>query len=439
MRKLLLICFLIIMSLFSFAQSWNPYVNQGIISQLLPGEFNSAGEASFIIGNTGSSPLVCDSVNPDNNLSLVINFANGVPGTKNPLAALGGSWVDMFGWSYDASTQSFTAVQITTIPGYDQGTITIKYKVTSNSSLVNASNGFSVTLQPPAYAKVSNTTQDDAISSYTFTQAYDYGDAPKSYGKAKHKIDMSKDPESGLYTKYIVLGALVDQESESKYSATADGDDNSGSDDEDGVTFPPLIAGNIVTIPVVVTTHGLSYGILFAWIDWNGDGDFTDVGEKVSGTPLAVFKSGTYNLSVAIPDTAITTHPTFARFRIGANGGPTAENAWGEVEDYQVSIQNLNLQVITTQVNVQRYGDSTGSIDVTVRGGKMPYKYLWGNGEKTQNISNLVAGTYSVTVTDDANNSVTTTVAITQTKGSLPVEGKGLNGINLNGNKTKKD
>jgi len=51
--------------------------------------------------------------------------------------------------------------------------------------------------------------------------------------------------------------------------------------------------------------------------------------------------------------------------------------------------------------NVNCYGESSGSsIDVTVTGGFDPYAYLWSNGETNANISNIVSGTYTVSVTD---------------------------------------
>ena len=54
----------------------------------------------------------------------------------------------------------------------------------------------------------------------------------------------------------------------------------------------------------------------------------------------------------------------------------------------------------STVVNVRCFGDSNGSISADVNGGIQPYIYNWDNGETTATISNLLAGEYTLTVTD---------------------------------------
>ena len=53
--------------------------------------------------------------------------------------------------------------------------------------------------------------------------------------------------------------------------------------------------------------------------------------------------------------------------------------------------------------DVDCFGNTTGSINVTIVGGETPYDYVWSNGVTTSSISNLSAGTYDLIVTDDNN------------------------------------
>jgi hypothetical protein len=50
--------------------------------------------------------------------------------------------------------------------------------------------------------------------------------------------------------------------------------------------------------------------------------------------------------------------------------------------------------------NVDCFGNATGTASVSVTGGTIDYSYAWSNGGTTASIGNLIAGTYTVTVTD---------------------------------------
>jgi gliding motility-associated-like protein len=65
-------------------------------------------------------------------------------------------------------------------------------------------------------------------------------------------------------------------------------------------------------------------------------------------------------------------------------------------------------------VDVDCFGEATGSIALTVNGGTGgPYSYDWDNDATTATISGLTAGTYSVTVIDMGNNGLTTNATYT--------------------------
>lgn len=64
--------------------------------------------------------------------------------------------------------------------------------------------------------------------------------------------------------------------------------------------------------------------------------------------------------------------------------------------------------------NASEFGKNDGYINSSITGGISPYTFLWSTGQTTQNISNLAAGSYIVTVTDNKNNTVTDSARIAQ-------------------------
>ncbi|MBI5541402.1 MAG: gliding motility-associated C-terminal domain-containing protein [Bacteroidia bacterium] len=88
---------------------------------------------------------------------------------------------------------------------------------------------------------------------------------------------------------------------------------------------------------------------------------------------------------------------------------------------YTANINNISAGTVqvTQLTNVLCYGSSTGSITATMLGGTPPFSFIWSSGETTGTVSNMSAGSYSVTVSDNNNCSDDTTITITQPTSGL--------------------
>jgi hypothetical protein len=69
--------------------------------------------------------------------------------------------------------------------------------------------------------------------------------------------------------------------------------------------------------------------------------------------------------------------------------------------------------------DVDCHGEATGEATVTVMGGNGGYEFLWSDGQTTQTAVDLVAGTYTVTVTDE--NGCEATAEVTITEPAMPL------------------
>jgi gliding motility-associated-like protein len=70
--------------------------------------------------------------------------------------------------------------------------------------------------------------------------------------------------------------------------------------------------------------------------------------------------------------------------------------------------------LITSSIDLNCFGQNTGSATVSVSGGTPGYTYLWNNGQTSATASALTAGTYTVTVTDSKGCTAAATVSIVQ-------------------------
>ncbi|HTA28077.1 MAG TPA: T9SS type A sorting domain-containing protein, partial [Bacteroidia bacterium] len=69
---------------------------------------------------------------------------------------------------------------------------------------------------------------------------------------------------------------------------------------------------------------------------------------------------------------------------------------------------------ISLSLSIGCNGGNAGQLSVGTRGGLTPYTYLWSNGNTTYSASNLTAGSYTVTVTDNNGCSNSLTATLTQ-------------------------
>lgn len=136
----------------------------------------------------------------------------------------------------------------------------------------------------------------------------------------------------------------------------------------------------------------------------NGTIDLTVTGGTVPYT--YTWENSVYELSIVSQDLVNFPAETYTYLVTDAHGCTSGQSL--TITEPALLISSV------TGVNILCYGGNNGSVDLTVAGGTLPYSYNWNSGSTSQDLINLIAGTYSVTVTDAHNCTTSSSITLTQ-------------------------
>jgi hypothetical protein len=106
---------------------------------------------------------------------------------------------------------------------------------------------------------------------------------------------------------------------------------------------------------------------------------------------------------------------------MGNGGSSSGDNPISGLVTVPFQAANPVLNLSVTGTNVSCRGGNNGTATATPTGGVPPYSYVWSPSGNSSTISNLVAGTYNVTVTDAASQVRTGSYTVTQPLNALSV------------------
>ena len=128
---------------------------------------------------------------------------------------------------------------------------------------------------------------------------------------------------------------------------------------------------------------------------------------------------------------------TLPYYYLWSNGATTEDIDSLYTGDYTVTVTDAHNCQISATFNVPQpyapltatisgvdilcHGESTGSVDLEPTGGTVPYTYTWNSGATTQDLTNVPAGTYQVTITDVMGCTYETGITLTEPATSLNV------------------
>jgi len=78
----------------------------------------------------------------------------------------------------------------------------------------------------------------------------------------------------------------------------------------------------------------------------------------------------------------------------------TDAQACSIIDEVEVIVNNELMEVTANESGLACFGDVDGVIDLTINGGQAPFLFSWNNGSQTEDLAQLIPGTYTVLITD---------------------------------------
>ena len=348
-----------------YTYAWSNGGNTQTINNIAAGSYNVTitdanscqGVVSGIVVNNPNSPSA--SISGSTNVNC-----NGASTGTASVSATGGTVTTgySYNWSNNANTSS--------ISGLTAGVYTVT--VTDNAQCTDV---VAVTVSQPTAVTVSGSSTNILC-----------------FGQSTGAVSVSVSGGTPGYTYNWNNGNNTDAQNNvaaGNYTVSVTDANNCLSTLQLSVTQP---AAGISFNPV--STNILCFGAGDGTVALNatgGSGILTYNWSNGSTDPsLSLLQAGTYSCTVTDANGCIATSSSF------------------------VVTEPSALNVSSTVTDASTFGGSDGSVNITVSGGTANYTYNWSNGANTEDLNNVAAGEYTVTITDANNCSFIQTETVDQ-------------------------